>query len=204
MLARRFSGPRCAGRFAAVIGFRLDPTGARMLDRSRLRWWRSAAAAGIVAVAFALGWLSHVSRLREVNGPGLRVAASPSVAPDSHSSSSEATMPASALPPGPIDSDRQFAIDLASPNRGELVQTVAQVRIGPEGAGATVPILAGPGIDGDWLKAQPPPVSEHEQVVLQRLGYQVDQRRRVLIAPLPDGRRSEFPHRSGPDSLHRH
>jgi hypothetical protein len=67
------------------------------------------------------------------------------------------------------------------------------VRIGPEGTGATVPILTGPGINGDWLKAQPPPLSEHEQVALQRLGYQVDQRRRLLIATLADGRRVSVP-----------
>jgi hypothetical protein len=70
---------------------------------------------------------------------------------------------------------------------------VARVQIGPEGGGASVPILAGPGINGDWLDAQPPPLSDYEQIALQRQGYEVDQRRRVVIGTFPDGRRVSFP-----------
>jgi hypothetical protein len=56
-----------------------------------------------------------------------------------------------------------------------------------------LPILAGPGINTEWLKNQPPPVSEHGQAVLQQHGYQVDQRRRLISATLRDGRRVTVP-----------
>jgi hypothetical protein len=162
-------------------------------DRPRRRIWRGTAAAGIIAASFALGWLSHVSRPRDLAGPTVLVPPSPIVAQVLDDSSSEPVIPASVDPARPTRSDRRFAADRSPPNPGEIVQTVAQVRIGPEGAGATVPILAGPGINGDWLRAQPPPLSEYEQVVLQRHGYQVDQRRRLLIATLADGRRVSVP-----------
>ncbi len=99
----------------------------------------------------------------------------------------------SVVPYRTVAFDPRLDADRSAPSPGEIVQTVAQLRIGPEGAGATVPILAGPGIDGDWLKAQPPPLSEYEQVILQRNGYQVDQQRRLLIATLADGRRVSVP-----------
>jgi hypothetical protein len=70
---------------------------------------------------------------------------------------------------------------------------VGRVRFGPEGTGAEVPILAGPGIDRGWLAAQPPPVSDYGLAVLQRHGYQVDQRRRLLVGTLGDGRRVTVP-----------
>jgi len=151
------------------------------------------AAAGIIAVSFALGWLSHISRPRELAGRINPVPPGPIVAEVLHDSLSEPVIPASVDPPRPADSDPRFAPDGSPPSPGEIVQTVAQLRIGPEGAGAMVPILAGPGIDGDWLEAQPPPLSEREQVILQRHGYQVDQQRRLLIGTLADGRRVSVP-----------
>jgi len=181
----------------SVSGPGCEPDSIRLaqqkFDRPRTRSWRGAAAVGIIAASFALGWLSHVSRPRELAGPILPVPSGPIVAEVLHASSSEPVIPASVDPPRPAASDRPFAADQSPPNPGDIVQTVAQVRIGPEGAGATVPILAGPGIDGDWLTAQPPPLSEREQVILQRHGYQVDQQRRLLIGTLADGRRVSVP-----------
>ena len=63
----------------------------------------------------------------------------------------------------------------------------------PSSTGADVPILAGPGINEQWLRNQPPPVTEHGQVALQRQGYQVDQRRQLITTTLPDGRRVTVP-----------
>ncbi len=73
------------------------------------------------------------------------------------------------------------------------MRAVARLRIGPENAPAEVPILAGPGVTEDWLRHQPPPVSELGQVVFQRHGYQVEQHRRLLTTVLPDGRRLAIP-----------
>jgi hypothetical protein len=162
-------------------------------DRPRTRWWQSVAAAGIIAASFALGWLSHVSGPRDVAGPPLPISSSPVVAEVPRDLPSEPALPASAITPSAASPDSRFVVDRSPRSSGELVQTVARVRIGPEGAGATVPILAGPGLNGDWLESQPPPLSEYEQVVLQRHGYQIDQRRRLLIATLADGRRVSVP-----------
>ncbi len=162
-------------------------------DRARTTWWRGAAAAVIIAASFAFGWLSHVSRPLEFAGPIVPVPAGPIAGDVPRDTASEPVTPASVLPLEPAASDPQFAADRPTPNRAEIVQAIAELRIGPEGASATVPILAGPGINGDWLKAQPPPLSEYEQVVLQRNGYQVDQQRRLLIGTLEDGRRVSVP-----------
>ncbi len=181
----------------AVSGPGCEPDAIRLarpkLDRRRTRSWRGAAAAGIVAASFALGWPSHVSRPPQLTGPIPAGSPSPIVAREQHESASEPVVPTSDDPIQQAAFDARLAADRSPPSPGELVQTVAQLRIGPEGAGATVPILAGPGIDGDWLKAQPPPLSEREQVILQRHGYQVDQQRTLLIATLADGRRVSVP-----------
>ena len=81
----------------------------------------------------------------------------------------------------------------SAPIPAELVRTVARLRVGNDTAGPEVPILAGPGITEEWLRQQPPPVSEHGRIVLQRLGYQVDQRRRLITTVMPDGRRVTVP-----------
>ncbi len=73
------------------------------------------------------------------------------------------------------------------------IRTVARLRIGPENAPAEVPVLAGPGITAQWLAERPPPLSENGQVALERQGYQVAQRRRFVMAILPDGRRIAVP-----------
>lgn len=156
--------------------------------RSAARGWRSAAAAAFFVAAFALGWLSHVSKLPERVSAVVPVAAKSIPASLADDSSTKAKTPASALPALPDGAESLVADNRSLPDQAEMVRAVAQVRIGPDGAGATVPILAGPGIDGEWLKAQPPPLSEYEQVALQRLGYQVDQRRRILVGTLADGR----------------
>jgi hypothetical protein len=79
------------------------------------------------------------------------------------------------------------------PTVKEVVRAVAHLHVGAKSAGADVPILAGPGIDEQWLKNQPPPVTEYDQVALERQGYQVDQRRRFFTRILADGRRLAVP-----------
>ena len=160
----------------------------------RHRWLRHAAAAAIVAASFAIGWIAHGARpaptaqellaVRPVanqTGPVTELANS-----ESHSPSDQAQD--EALPEFSGDRDEQGP---ESPNRA--IRTVARIRFGAVDSPAEVPVLAGPGITEEWLARQPPPVSEHGQVVLGRQGYQVDQRRQFITATLADGRRVAVP-----------
>ena len=52
---------------------------------------------------------------------------------------------------------------------------------------AEVPILAGPGLDPEWLMNQPMPVSDYERAELERRGYALDQERELIAMPLADG-----------------
>jgi len=74
-----------------------------------------------------------------------------------------------------------------------MVREVARLRISSDNANAEIPILAGPGINAEWVPNKPPPVSERGEVILHRLGYQVDQRRRLITTTLADGRRVTVP-----------
>jgi hypothetical protein len=169
------------------------------------RWVRSAVAAGIVAAAFSVGWFGH--GVSSHPGPDRVIVQSPPVAvPDSAVShptqespepdgrTSVDTQGMAALPSdmGGIAAFPPNAVRVAADPK-QVVRTVAHLRVGPEYAPAEVPILAGPGVTEEWLRQQPPPVSEHGQVVFQRLGYQVEQHRRFLTTVLPDGRRLAIP-----------
>ena len=74
-----------------------------------------------------------------------------------------------------------------------MVRAVARLHVGTKSTGPDVPILAGPGINEEWLKQQPPPVTESGRVALARAGYHVDQRRRFIMTTLVDGRRVAVP-----------
>jgi hypothetical protein len=169
------------------------------------RWLRSAVAAGIAAASFAVGWFSHGLPIPPARDP-IIVQSMPAAVPDSTvpqppresqegedpSSSGTRAMPALASDPEGLGADPQNAAPFA-PDLRQLVQTVARLRVGPANAPAVVPILAGPGVTEEWISRQPPPVSEHGQVVLQRQGYHVEQHRRLLTTILPDGRRVALP-----------
>lgn len=73
------------------------------------------------------------------------------------------------------------------------VVTVGRVQIGTNEGAPRVPILAGPGIDEDWLRNQPPPITEHQRAMLEQQGFQVNRRRRLISARLADGRRVTVP-----------
>jgi len=165
---RSFSVPRAA----------LSSTGIRR------RWLRGSIAAGIVAASFAMGWVGHAARPR----PTAEQVAITDASEGPHSSPSE------------VDSSERIRFTAVSQSddrypqtRDDVARPVMRLRIGTESAEAEVPILAGPGIDAEWLKNQPSPVSEHGQVVLQQHGYQVDQRRRLITTVLADGRRVTVP-----------
>ena len=141
-----------------------------------------------------MGWLGHASRSRieaerSTSGQSTPIVthhARDSQPPLVRTTVVDGSGPARSAPPPTLD-------DRFRTNPAELVRTVARLRIGDETAGTEVPILAGPGITEEWLKQQPPPVSKHGQVVLQRHGYQVDQRRRLITTLTADGRRVTIP-----------
>ena len=59
--------------------------------------------------------------------------------------------------------------------------------------GYRVPILAGPGIDEEWLKSQPATVPDYVRAQWEREGFQVAENRRLMSLNLDDGRKLAIP-----------
>jgi hypothetical protein len=55
------------------------------------------------------------------------------------------------------------------------------------------PIRSGPGLDEKWLRSLPPSVPSYIRAQLERQGYQVDERRKLVSVELGDGRRVSIP-----------
>ncbi len=157
-------------------------------------------AAGIAVAAFGLGWLTH----RPAAAPNREaVATRPAGLADwpaatepsltkSDTAERDSELASSAVPQPPTQPVSQSSRANSSDPR-RTIEMVGRLRLATSGADAEVPILAGPGIDAAWLENQPPPVSEYGRAVLERHGYQVDQRRRFIPAMLGDGRRVAVP-----------
>jgi hypothetical protein len=187
----RASDETSGGEVPRVLSISL-PTMARR-ERPRTRPMRVAAAAAVAAASFALGWLARPA------GPLFANRHPPTPMPVTVAIRLDQREP----PPGtlgaldPTRSARQSDLppseDRFPPDPSEAIQTVARVWIGTEGASAPVPILAGPGITEDWVRDQPPPLSEHRQALLERQGFQVDQQRRLVTTTLSDGRLVTIP-----------
>jgi hypothetical protein len=132
-------------------------------------------------MAFAMGWFTggRPGRpvIEESTGPPPIVQAEPRDEPAGAVAQADEPHP---VRPLPIPTVRQVAR--------------LQIATGPDGAStAEVPILAGPGLDPEWLMKQPMPVSDRERAVLERQGYALDQERRLVAMPLDDGRRVVVP-----------
>jgi hypothetical protein len=158
------------------------------------RWLRGSIAAGFAAAFFAMGWVGHEARSLPNSSQGSMVRVGTNPNPPGIGSESESpnqtnngSRPTSRLATWPTR-EQQFL-----PTIKEVVRSVGRVHIGNESTGADVPILAGPGITEQWLREQPPPLSVHREVALQRKGYHVDQRRRLITTILADGRRVTVP-----------
>jgi hypothetical protein len=151
--------------------------------RRRL-WVRGVIAAAIAIVSFSMGWLGRATRPVALTDQAMIAGASKPI-------------PAAALEfdmPAPIRYASAQPSDVSiRPASAGVASPLMKLQIGTKDAKAEVPILAGPGIDAEWVMSQPPPVSEHAQVMLQQRGYQVDQLRRLITTTLPDGRRVTFP-----------
>ncbi len=167
------------------VNFRpLKPRGGHLISTGR-RWLSRAVAASVLAASFALGWLGHGAQLGR--------------APDTTVAVGETALPTEPAPTLPPEAPQPAIVYPALPGQpasaGALAQvmTVAHLRVASGDAMTTLPILAGPGINAEWLERQPPPVSEHGKAVLQQHGYQVDQRRRLVSATRADGLRVTVP-----------
>ncbi len=122
-------------------------------------WRRGVMAAGIAAVSFATGWLVHPA------GPSSPVQSGTTQMPPMIATHDEDA------PKPPVEGPRvlepsepagEFARPPLKPrfvpDPRESVLTVAHVRVG----GAPVPILAGPQIDEQWIRNQPPALNEYQ------------------------------------------
>jgi hypothetical protein len=169
------------GRIAAAA----RPTTAPA-SRSRARWSQIAAAAGIAAISFVLGWRIHPDRT-PLTGPTPSSLTTVGHAPT-------ADVPRTKDLPVPIEAAIGSIRD-GDPSRqpARPILTVGRLRLGPDRGAPAVPILSGPGIDKQWVSDQPPPITDHQTSLLEQHGYQVDRHRRLITATLRDGRRVTVP-----------
>jgi hypothetical protein len=160
----------------------------------RRSWLHGSLAAGIAAASFAMGWVGHESRTwsSRARTPIVSAGANPNPLEDRSQSGSLDRPEVDHHEPAAL-AEWQAREKQSLPTMTEVVRSVGRVRIGADSTGAEVPILAGPGITEQWLRNQPPPLSEHREVALQRQGYQVDQRRQLITTILADGRRVTVP-----------
>lgn len=142
-------------------------------------WRRTAVAAGVAALSFALGWGVHADR-RPTPLATADVGRLPSPEPASIDDRPDVVTPA-------------VWGDSIEPLPTAAVATVGQIRLGASEGGPTVPILAGPAIDERWLRDQPPLFTDHEKALLEQQGFRVDQERRLFAGSLEDGRVLEIP-----------
>ncbi len=157
-------------------------------SRSPRRWIGPALAAGMALAAFSAGWLGHA--VRDEGAARHTVAPAPQEQVKTDERAPARITPADA----PTEPLRPGSIAGLPTERLPTVREVARLRFGGrDGTIAEVPILAGPGINPLWLMEQPPPVSEQEQALLRRQGYELDQQRRLVTVPLADGRRAAVP-----------
>ncbi len=79
----------------------------------------------------------------------------------------------------------------------EAIRRVGYLELVDRSAGESppqrVPILAGPGLDEEWLREQVPSVPDYVRARWERQGYQVEERRRLVPVALEDGRRVSIP-----------
>jgi hypothetical protein len=138
----------------------------------RSPWNSRAVAAAVFCAAFGLGWIAH--RTGPAQGTERRAALSAQIT----------AAEAQAKPTLPTAADVPLSSEPPPAAPTPPVRLVERVRLDE----AEVPVLAAPRIVAEWLKNQPPPLSEYRKAVLQQHGYRVDERRDVIPATLADGR----------------
>jgi hypothetical protein len=145
---------------------------------------RLAIAAGIAALAFALGWRARPERANPSHP-----AASPALATVRQSATGQL---GTTLDP-PILAVERRPETAGPPEATPPVKLIRRVQVVPVDNAHRIPVVAGPRIDGPSLKEQLPPITEHQWALLEQRGYQVDRHRRLITATLADGRRVTVP-----------
>ena len=174
LLARVVTGYRSTNPTRSRLPHVVNLAGDRAIDSKAGKLARRATLGATVAASFVLGWVAHTWRPLIApghNSPAMARTFTVQPAQESETSSlDEPSLPAQTVSNSPGE-------DQSPANPSETIREVATLLIQSETAQTEVPILAGPGIDSEWINNQPPPISEYEQVVFQRHGYQVNQRR---------------------------
>jgi len=62
-----------------------------------------------------------------------------------------------------------------------------------DGADRPLPVVSGPGLDEEWLRNQPPLLSDYERSVLTQRGWQLREDRQIITVQLGDGSRLAIP-----------
>jgi hypothetical protein len=156
-------------------------------SRSAATWRRIAVAAGIAAISFILGRGIQPDRIPLPGPEPSSPLASGNLDPVSDiAKTGEIPDPLEGAS-GPMQGDSP-SLPPAPP-----IVTVGQIRVSPTEGAPAVPIIGGSGIDEQWVRSQPPTITEHQMALLEQHGYQVDRRRRLVTATLPDGRRVTVP-----------
>jgi len=166
----------------------LNPAPIRRTADRRRYLIATALAAGVALVAFTLGWLGHGVHTRSVLERSALIALAGDLKTPEEQSDEAGQLAA------PSETVQPDSIASLPTDRLPTVREVARLRIGTgDVTAAEIPIFAGPGVSQRWLLEQPPPVSEHDRVIWQRQGYELEQKRKLLSVPLADGRRATVP-----------
>jgi hypothetical protein len=148
---------------------------------------RIAVAAGIAAISFVLGRGIQPDRI-PLPGP------KPSLPLMTGNHDPVRDIAKTGESPDPVEgTSGRMPDDSSPPPSAPSIVTVGRVRLGPTEGAPAVPIVGGSGIDEQWVRSQPPTITEHQMALLEQHGYQVDRRRRLVTATLRDGRRVTVP-----------
>jgi hypothetical protein len=96
---------------------------------------------------------------------------------------------------GPMASEEDAPSPKPQPDAADQdMQIVGLVRFGDDAeAQRVVPIVAGPGLDEEWLRAQPQLLPDYARRQLERQGWQVKQGRQLVSVELQDGSQVTIP-----------
>ncbi len=147
-------------------------------ERSRARPWPGlvwAGLAGCVAIAFGLGFGLGAGAFDDSGfapAPLVRDAGSAAEAPI------ESTL---------LDED----VSTKAAGSRDSVELVGVIQ-DPESE-RVLPIVSGPGLDEEWLRGLPPPLTDYDRQRLERQGFHVEQGRKFVSVEMRDGERVTIP-----------
>jgi len=146
---------------------------------------RTLATTVLILVAFGLGWL-----LRGPSSADQPIAAGivdPAVEP------TRTTLVEHDAPPRNVSRDEGNVPEVAEPPVAVVGLLSWMVGEPDEAREVQFPVLAGPGINEDWVRRQPSAVPVETVQALERLGHKVTSDRQLLNVALVDGRRVVVP-----------